>query len=103
MSNFIKVLNVSDLPSGTGIAVHLAGRKVAVFNIDGKFYAIDDECTHAGGSLSEGPVQGKEVVCPWHGAVFNVETGEVLSAPASEGVKAYKVQVVGNEVQIEEP
>ena len=103
MGKFIKVLNAGDLPTGTGAAVQLAGRRIAVFNVDGKFYAIDDECTHAGGALSEGPVQGKEVVCPWHGAAFDVETGEALTAPAYEKVRAYKVQVVGSEVQIEEP
>ena len=103
MGKFVRVLSTKDVPPGSAVAVKIAGSQVAVFNVDGQFYAIDDTCTHAGGSLSEGPVQGKEVVCPWHGAVFNIETGEVLSAPASEGVRTYKIQIAGDEVQIEEP
>jgi nitrite reductase/ring-hydroxylating ferredoxin subunit len=103
MGKFTKVLDKKALPAGRATAIELAGKKIAIFNVNDKYYAIDDECTHAGGSLSEGEIDGVVVTCPWHGATFDVATGEVLSAPAFERVNSYKVQVVGEEIQIEEP
>jgi len=67
------------------------GKKIALFNVNNQYYAIDDTCTHAGGPLSEGDVKGTVLTCPWHGATFNIINGEVLGEPASEGVKSYKV------------
>lgn len=103
MGNFTKVLDKKDLPPGSAKAVQVSGKQVAIFHIEGKYYAIDDECTHAGGSLSEGEISGTIVTCPWHGATFDVTNGQVLSAPAFEGVGSYKVHVVGEEIQIETP
>ena len=101
MSEMLKVAETKDVPPGTAIAVEVSGQKVALFNADGTYYAIDDTCTHAGGPLSEGEVSGTEVTCPWHGATFDVTSGRVLGPPAADGVKAYKVQVVGDEIKIE--
>jgi nitrite reductase/ring-hydroxylating ferredoxin subunit len=98
---FTKVATVEEIPPGTGRQVVLAGRKLAVFYSDGVFYAIDDTCPHRGASLSEGEVHGTEVTCPWHAADFDLRTGAHLCPPARTGVKAYQVQVVGNEVQVE--
>jgi len=72
------------------------------FNVDDKYYAIDDECSHAGGSLSEGDVAGTTVTCPCHFAEFNIINGEVLSEPAEEGVKSYKVHIEGESISIED-
>ena len=83
------------------MAVDIDGNKIAVFNVGGSYYAIDDTCTHAGGSLSEGPVDGTVVVCPWHGAAFDLTSGKVLDAPATEGVKTYKVKTEGNDILVE--
>ena len=101
MSEMLKVAETKDVPPGTAIAVEVSGQKVALFNTDGTYYAIDDTCTHAGGPLSEGDVNGTEVTCPWHGATFDVASGGVLGPPAPGGVKAYKVQVVGDDIKIE--
>ena len=102
MGTLITIAQRKDLPPGKAMGCDLNGKKIAVFNIDGKFYAINDECTHAGGSLSEGEINGTVVTCPWHGATFEITSGQVLSAPAFEGVTSYKVQINGNDIQIEE-
>jgi nitrite reductase/ring-hydroxylating ferredoxin subunit len=98
---FTRVAATQEIPLGTGKQVTLSGRTLAVFNDGGTFYAIDDTCTHRGAPLHEGECFGKEVVCPWHGARFDLATGVNLSPPASSGVRAYKVQVVGDEVQVD--
>ena len=101
MGELIKVAETQDLPPGTAKAVEVQGRNVALFNIGGTYYAIDDTCTHQGGPLSEGAVEGKVVTCPWHGATYDVTTGNVLGPPAPEGVTRYNVQVDGEDVKIE--
>ena len=101
MAGFVKVANTEDLAPGQGKVVEAGGKTIALFNVDGDYYAIDDTCTHKGGPLSEGELDGKEVTCPWHGAVFDVTTGEVLGPPAMEGVACYKVRVSGNSIEIE--
>jgi nitrite reductase/ring-hydroxylating ferredoxin subunit len=79
MGEFIKVSKVGDIAPGEARGVEAGGERIALFNIDGTFYAIDDTCTHRGGPLSGGMVMGAEVTCPWHGAVFDV-TRERYSA-----------------------
>ena len=81
--------------------VEVEGHKIALFRVNGAFYALSDTCTHRGGPLSEGDVEGAEVTCPWHGAKFDISTGAVLGAPAREGVKSYPVRVTGADVEIE--
>jgi len=81
--------------------VEVEGKKIALCNRDGTFFAIDDTCTHRGGPLSEGEVSGEEVTCPWHGAVYNIKTGEVLGPPAPRGVASYAVRVQGSDVEVE--
>ena len=79
----------------------VGSKKIALFNVDGDYYAIDDTCTHRGGPLSDGDLTGKEVTCPWHGAVFDVTTGAVLSPPAPQPVSCYKVRISGNNIEVE--
>ena len=67
----------------------------------GRYYAIDDTCTHRGGPLSEGEVDGTTVTCPWHGARFDVRNGTVLNPPAAKGVCSYSVRVDGNDIKVE--
>lgn len=102
MGTFVKVAEKKDLPAGSAIAVDVNGKRIALFNVNDQYYAIDDSCTHAGGTLSEGEVEGTVVTCPWHGATFNITNGEVLSEPAPEGVKSYKVHLEGEDIKIEE-
>ncbi len=98
---FSKAALVSDVSPGQAKQVTVNGKALALFNINGAFHAIDNECPHRNGPLAEGKVQGDEVECPWHGARFNIPTGSHLCPPAKQGVRSYKVQVVGTEVQVE--
>ena len=103
MGSIIKVANKQDLPPGRAMSVSVGNKRVALFNIDGKYYAMDDECTHAGGNLSEGEIEGHIVTCPWHGATFDITTGAVLTAPAFDNVNSYKVQMDGEDIKLEIP
>ena len=101
MGEFTKVAMVGDISPGEGKAVAVGARRIALFNIDGTFYALDDTCTHRGGPLSEGILMGTEVTCPWHGAVFDVTSGAVRGAPAPRDVAHYAVRVEGENIEVE--
>ncbi|MFQ5684459.1 MAG: Rieske (2Fe-2S) protein [Candidatus Binatia bacterium] len=101
MAEFVKVIKTSEIAPGQGRMVEVGGKKIALFNVEGTFYAIDDTCTHRGGPLSEGALDGEKVTCPWHGAVFNVTTGEVLGPPAPEGVARYNSRIDGDDIEVE--
>ena len=101
MANLIKIAETKDVPPGTATAFEVAGQNIALFNIGGTFFAIDDTCPHSGGPLSQGRVEGGKVTCPWHEADFDVSTGKVLCGPAFEDVTSYKVVVEGNEIKVE--
>ncbi len=103
MGQLIKVAETKEVPPGTAKAVEAEGRKIALFNSGGAYYAIDDTCTHRGGPLSEGELEGTVVTCPWHGATYDITTGNVLGPPAPEGVAHYNVQVDGNDIKVELP
>ena len=98
---FVKAVSVSEVPPGQAKQAKVGGKTLAIFNVAGRFYAIDDTCPHRGASLCEGELQGHGVVCPWHAAAFDVTTGAHLSPPARSDVAGYKVQVVGEDVQVE--
>jgi nitrite reductase (NADH) small subunit len=98
---FVKVAAVQDVPPGTAKQAKVGGKTLALFNVAGTFYAIDDTCPHRGAPLSEGAVEGHEVTCPWHAANFDVTSGAHLSPPARKDVACYKVQVIGDEVQVD--
>ena len=101
MPEFVKVAKTDEIAPGQGKMVEVSGKKIALFNVEGSFYAIDDTCTHRGGPLSEGVLDGKEVTCPWHGAVYDVTSGEVLGPPAPKGVARYNVQIDGGDIRVE--
>ena len=101
MPEFIKVASIEDVPEGGGLCVEVRGRRVALFKIDGEVFAIDDTCTHAEASLSEGELAGDEVMCPLHFATFNIRTGACTGPPADEDVRSYSVRIVGDDVEIE--
>ena len=100
MSEFVKVAERIELPPGGKKLVDLDGRAIAVFNVDGEFFAIDDICTHDGGPLAEGTLEGAEIRCPRHGARFDVRTGKALSFPAFEPVDTHKVEVRGEDIYV---
>ena len=101
MAQFVKVAKSDEIPPGQGKMVEVNNQKIALFNVGGAFYAIDDTCTHRGGPLSEGDLDGEQVTCPLHGAVFNVTTGQVLGLPAPKGVSRHNVRVQGGDIEVE--
>lgn len=104
MSSFVKVAKVDDIPAGASRLVEVEDVRVALFNLDGVFYAIEDVCTHDGGPLVEGEiVDGCQVMCPRHGAHFDIRTGKAMSFPAFEATNTYAVRVDGGDIWIESP
>jgi 3-phenylpropionate/trans-cinnamate dioxygenase ferredoxin subunit len=89
-----------DVESGERMFVESGEDSVVVFNIAGEYFAIADLCTHDMGSLGEGDVEGHEIICPRHGARFDLRTGEVLTLPAVQGVPSYPVRVVDGIIEI---
>ena len=98
---FIKIASIAEVPAGKSKQVTLGKRTLALFNVAGVYYVIDDACPHKGAPLSQGEVHGTEVICPYHDASFELSTGAHLSPPAKSGVRTYKVQVVGDDIQVE--
>ena len=94
----VKVAQVSLVPAGTGTVVDAQGTAIAVFNIGGTFYATANACTHMGGPLGKGRVDGTTVTCPWHGSQFDVTSGQVRKGPARNAVATYPVRVQGDDV-----
>lgn len=101
MGKFVKVAQVGDLKPGQTGLVQIGRQRIALYNVDGKFYATDDTCSHAEASLSEGAVEGDQIVCPLHGARFDVKTGAALCMPAFAPVDTYPVRVQGDDVEVD--
>jgi ferredoxin-NADP reductase len=100
-AGFVKVAQHGDLAPGQMKAVAVNGAQIALCNVDGVYYAIDDTCPHRSASLAEGDLIGKEITCPLHGAIFDVTTGEVLEGPAGENLSCHRVRVSGSDIEIE--
>ena len=96
----IKVASRADIPTGTGKVVEADGKQIALFNVDGKFYAIDNTCKHRGGPLGEGELDGTNVICPWHGWEYDVTTGKNLD-DENVRVGCYVVKLEGDDIIIE--
>jgi nitrite reductase/ring-hydroxylating ferredoxin subunit len=95
----IRIAGIEDIPPGTGIVVDAGGKSLAVFNVEGNFYAIDNECAHRGGPLGEGELEGTIVECPWHGWTYDVTTGRCTSNPTA-CVASYHVTIDGPDVKV---
>ena len=103
-AGFVQVAKISEISPGDMITVDFpTGDAVLITNVDGVIHACDDICSHAYASLSEGDLNGAEVECPLHGAVFNVTTGEPLTPPADSPIKVYQVQVEGDDIFVAPP
>ena len=102
MAGFRTVAKVSDIGAGELRRVELDnGAQVCLANVDGTMYAIAGECPHQGGPLAEGALDGTTVTCPWHGAMFDITSGEVQGPPADDPAPTYEVRVEGDEVQVD--
>ena len=100
MANFVKVCKTTDIPTGRGKSVEINGKTVAVFNVDGNFYAINDTCAHRGGPLGEGELDGNTVTCPWHGWRYDVTSGANELVPGMPQER-YSVKIDGEDVLVE--
>jgi 3-phenylpropionate/trans-cinnamate dioxygenase ferredoxin subunit len=102
-ANLVKIASVTDLQPGKAAVFTAGSRRIALFNVEGTFYAIGETCTHWAGPLVEGEIRGTQVICPWHGAAFDLKTGAALCSPAQKPVSCYAVVVEGNDVKVELP
>lgn len=97
-----KVTRVNEVPAGSIRTFQVGGKPLALANVGGTFYAIDNTCLHRGGPLGEGQLEGKVVTCPWHGWQYDVTTGKTVQNP-SVGVGCFKTEIRGDEVFVELP
>ena len=100
MADFVKVAQVTDVPDGAAKAVEVNGRRLALFNAGGRFYAIDNACKHRGGPLAEGDVYGTRVVCPWHGWEYDFSTGQSVDDPMTK-LACFPVKLDGDDILVE--
>ncbi len=100
---YIKVAHTDEIQPGKMKCVEVAGCLVLVANVNGKYYAVADTCTHEDASLSTGSLKGELVTCPLHGSRFNVVTGEALEEPAEENLRTYALRVDSDDILIENP
>ncbi len=103
MAGWVTAAREGELAPGQVKVVTSGTRRLALCNVDGRYYAIDDVCTHDGGPLDQGELDGEEIECPRHGARFDVTTGRATCMPAVVPVKTYQVRVEGGEVQVNVP
>jgi len=97
---FVRAVKVAEVPPGTIRELQIDGKTVALANVEGKFYAIENTCLHRGGPLGQGVLQGKTVTCPWHGWDYDVTSGKTVMNPAV-GVSCYKVEVHGEDIFVD--
>jgi 3-phenylpropionate/trans-cinnamate dioxygenase ferredoxin subunit len=98
--SWVKAAPAASIPPGDYATVEVDGVFVAIFNVAGEFLAVEDVCTHDGGGLAGGAVEGDQVICPRHGARFCLRTGQALSPPAYEPVRSYETRVVDGQVEV---
>ncbi|MBI4640848.1 MAG: non-heme iron oxygenase ferredoxin subunit [Candidatus Tectomicrobia bacterium] len=103
MGTWITVATTAEVFEGQMRPMKIQGQCLVLVQIKGRYYALEDVCTHGGGPLSEGKIRGEEVTCPWHRSRFKIATGEVVEFPAYENLSSYPVQVKGDEIQVELP
>lgn len=101
MANFVKVASKGDVPPDGGVVVEVQGRRIAIFNVGGEFYAIEDACPHRGGPLGSGYVDPEEltVQCPWHGWEFYLQTGNSTFS-SNARVECFPIKVEGDDLMV---
>ena len=100
MAEFVRVASAGDVPAGEMLIVEVEGEEIVLANVDGQVYAFGNGCTHRGGPLGEGLLEGDEVECPFHQGRFNVKTGEAVQEPPTEPIPTYEVQVDGDDIRV---
>ena len=101
MGIYVKAAKAGELSENSAKLFEAEGKSIALVNAAGSYYALDNHCTHVGGPLCEGHVDAAAIVCPWHGARFDVETGQALSGPARGNAACYPVRMDGDDIEVE--
>ena len=101
MADYVKVATTNEIEPGKARLFDVKGKPIALFNVDGQFFAVDNACTHRGGPLAEGEISGHDVTCPWHGARFEVRTGELVGPPAQQAVACDGVRMTDSDIEVE--
>lgn len=102
MSEWVDAVAENALSDGEHVVVDVDGTEVAVFKLDGQFYAIEDVCSHDGAEIASGKLEGDVIVCPRHGARFCIKTGAVKAPPAYEDIACFPVRIVSGRVQVKD-
>ncbi len=97
---FLEIAPVSELPEGERMFIEAAGRSIVIFNLAGKLFAIGDVCSHDNGPVGDGEIEENEIICPRHGARFDIRTGKATSLPAVVDIPSYPVRVKGEMIEI---
>ncbi len=100
VAEFVKVATTLEVPPGVMKMVQVADQEVCLANVDGKYYAIGNACTHEEGPLDQGRLEEYEVECPWHGSLFDIRTGQVIMGPASRPEPVYEVKLEGTDILV---
>jgi nitrite reductase/ring-hydroxylating ferredoxin subunit len=101
MSDFTPVCSKTELPPGSTKCVRVGEHRIALYNLDGEYFATQESCTHAEASLCDGQVAGDEVVCPLHFATFSIRTGECTGPPAYEDLQTYPIKIEGDDILVQ--
>ncbi len=101
MPDYHKAASITDLEPGAIICVDVAGTRVALYNLEGEYFATSPSCTHVEADLADGDIEGGEVVCPLHYATFDIRTGLCTGPPADEDLVTYNVRVNGQDIEVE--
>jgi 3-phenylpropionate/trans-cinnamate dioxygenase ferredoxin component len=103
MGDYVKVAEGKDIQSSAMKTVEVNGEKICLANVEGKYYAIGNVCTHLGGPLAEGKLEGHEIQCPWHGSRFDIRTGKVMRPPALRAEPTYEIKVEDDNILVKKP
>ena len=98
--DFLQIAPAGELPEGERMFIEVEGRSIVIFNLAGKLYAIGDVCSHDNGPVGDGEIEEHEIICPRHGARFDIRTGKATSLPAVVDIPSYPVQVEGDMIEI---
>jgi 3-phenylpropionate/trans-cinnamate dioxygenase ferredoxin component len=98
--DFFEIASVAELPQGERLFIEAAGRSIVIFNLAGNFYAIGDVCSHDSGPVGDGEIEDHEIICPRHGARFDIRTGKATALPAVVDIPSYPVRVMGDRIEI---
>jgi len=97
---FVRIVKTGDLPEGERLILEINNLPLVIFNVGGELLATGDLCSHDEGPIGDGDIDGDQIVCPRHGARFDIHTGKALTLPAVEGIPVYPIQVVDDFIEI---